>query len=228
MLTHRRKRRPLVPSERARPMRARDGRARVGAQRADVARPDRRRPGIRARLAGRSGVALFAGHDAGTKASQVGCNSRVMEFSPRRRSPPRAERRPDRSTSARPPTVWRGLRRRARRLRTTTPCYESVRKLVRRRARAARAAHRHDRNRARDRDATHPRAPGGRAADLSPGGSPRAGAADGSRPAGRPEPARSRELAPARRAARSALRRRRKGEGRLSAALDPGSQRWIW
>jgi hypothetical protein len=26
--------------------------------------------------------------------------------------------------------VWRGLRRRARRLRTTTPCYESVRKLV--------------------------------------------------------------------------------------------------
>ena len=26
--------------------------------------------------------------------------------------------------------VWRGLRRRARRLRLTTPCYESVRKLV--------------------------------------------------------------------------------------------------
>lgn len=26
--------------------------------------------------------------------------------------------------------VWRGLRRRARRLRTTTPCYETVRKLV--------------------------------------------------------------------------------------------------
>lgn len=26
--------------------------------------------------------------------------------------------------------VWRGLRRRARRLGTTTPCYESVRKLV--------------------------------------------------------------------------------------------------
>lgn len=26
--------------------------------------------------------------------------------------------------------VWRGIRRRARRLHTTTPCYESVRKLV--------------------------------------------------------------------------------------------------
>jgi hypothetical protein len=33
----------------------------------------------------------------------------------------------DLSSSAR---VWRGLRRRAGRLRTTTPCYETVRKLV--------------------------------------------------------------------------------------------------
>src|SRR4029077_12716567 len=65
----------------------------------------------------------------GTKALQVGCESPVMEFSPAvdRRLRASVGRSIDISSSA---DVWRGLRRRAQRLRTTTPCYESVRKLV--------------------------------------------------------------------------------------------------
>ena len=52
-----------------------------------------------------------------------------MEFSPAvdRRLRASVGRSIDISSSA---DVWRGLRRRAQRLRTTTPCYESVRKLV--------------------------------------------------------------------------------------------------
>jgi len=52
-----------------------------------------------------------------------------MEFSPAvdRRLIASVARTVDLGSSA---AVWRGLRRRARRLRTTTPCYESVRKLV--------------------------------------------------------------------------------------------------
>lgn len=52
-----------------------------------------------------------------------------MEFSPAidARLAAAVSRTADLGSSA---AVWRGLRRRAGRLRTTTPCYESVRRLV--------------------------------------------------------------------------------------------------
>ena len=68
-------------------------------------------------------------HTPGTKMSRAGCDSWNMEFSPA--IDPRliasVARTVELGSSA---AVWRGLRRRARRLRTTTPCYESVRRLV--------------------------------------------------------------------------------------------------
>ena len=111
------------------------------------------------------------------------------------------------------------LRRRARRFRTTTPCYESVRKLV-------------IAERERPRDGSSPRSPPcsrsrrGRVPvlpehvphDATAGGSRQSRAGDGC------------SRAPAALTVRAAAtgKAARKGEGRLSAALDPGSQRWIW
>lgn len=65
----------------------------------------------------------------GAKVSRVGCNSAVMEFSPAvdRRLRASIGLTVDLRSSA---DVWRRLRRRAQRLGTTTPCYESVRRLV--------------------------------------------------------------------------------------------------
>ena len=64
-----------------------------------------------------------------TEASRSLCESRCVQFSPAidPRLVASVRRIPDLGCSA---EVWRGLRRRALRFDTTTPCYESVRRLV--------------------------------------------------------------------------------------------------
>ena len=68
-------------------------------------------------------------HEDGTKRLRVRCDNRGVLFAPDidRRVAAGVRRLPDISCSA---AVWRALRRRARRLASVTPCYESVRKLV--------------------------------------------------------------------------------------------------
>jgi hypothetical protein len=68
-------------------------------------------------------------HKAGTERAQLVWHRRGMEFAPPIDPRLRASvgRIVDLRSSA---SVWRELRRRALRLGTTTPCYESVRKLV--------------------------------------------------------------------------------------------------
>jgi len=68
-------------------------------------------------------------HRVGTVLLRFSCETPWVQFSPAidPRLAASVSRIPDLSCSA---EVWRALRRRARRFDTTTPCYESVRRLV--------------------------------------------------------------------------------------------------
>jgi len=81
----------------------------------------------------RRAVGSPRGHERGTKTTLTRhpgvATVHWMEFSPA--IDPRLYASVGRAVDLRSSAaVWRGLRRRAQRLRTTTPCYESVRKLV--------------------------------------------------------------------------------------------------
>ena len=106
-------------------------------------------------------------HEVDTESTHRAGHSHGMEFAPAIDPRLRASvgRIVDLRSSA---AVWRELRRRARRFRTTTPVLRERPQARDRRARAARAAPRHDRHRARDRNAPRSRPPGARAVDLPP------------------------------------------------------------